>query len=187
MSDRRDQVPDLDPEGYLPAYLDNRQESANCPPYYVTLAALARRFGYSSPQRRAILRGFLEHRARLRAHGLVDGFQWIDGSFVEVHEGVEPNDIDVVTFYETPASPTKLPEDLLVPQLSKGKYKVDPYFVNLDSAPSLLVSNAAFWSGLWSHDKSGTQKGYLKIDLSDAEDKSVLEYLQEMENSDGSA
>jgi hypothetical protein len=36
-----------------------------------------------SPERRAILGRFLDFRARLRAEGLLRGFQWADGSFCE--------------------------------------------------------------------------------------------------------
>jgi hypothetical protein len=57
------------------------------------------RFG-NSPERIAILDGLLSYRLALTTAGMVDGFQWLDGSFTEDVETLQrrsPNDIDVVT------------------------------------------------------------------------------------------
>ena len=53
----------------------------------------------STDERRAILTGWLNHRAALRAIGFDRGFQWLDGSFVEQKD---PQDLDVVTFLYRP-------------------------------------------------------------------------------------
>ena len=66
-------------------------------PYRVSLTEFATMFGYS-PQRRRLLSAFLEYRAELHSIGLVRGFQWVDGSFVEnaeIRRGLLPNDIDL--------------------------------------------------------------------------------------------
>jgi hypothetical protein len=58
------------------------------------------RYGVTA-ERAAILTGLLDYRAALRNVGIMDGFQWLDGSFVEDVEAIRsrpPSDIDVVTF-----------------------------------------------------------------------------------------
>ena len=49
-------------------------------PYVVTALEVATSLG-TSEGRKTILRGWLLHRAALRAAGFVRGFQWLDGSF----------------------------------------------------------------------------------------------------------
>lgn len=51
-------------------------------PYNVTVLEISTTLGLTD-DRKAIIRGWLEHRAALRAIGFVRGFQWLDGSFVE--------------------------------------------------------------------------------------------------------
>lgn len=71
-----------------------------------TLLDVVMRFG-TSGERRHVLQGWLAHRAALHHLGLVSGFQWIDGSFVEDVEtlrGRAPNDVDVVSFVDAPAA-----------------------------------------------------------------------------------
>jgi len=78
--------------------------SAGRSPYTVSLTDLVLHYG-TSTERCAIIAGFLRYRAALHAAGLVAGFQWVNGSFVEnveEQEGRPPNDIDVVTFYHLP-------------------------------------------------------------------------------------
>ena len=69
-------------------------------PYLVTALEVVSTFG-TTPERKAILLGWLNHRASMRAAGIVRGFQWLDGSFVE---DKQPRDLDVVTFLYRPAS-----------------------------------------------------------------------------------
>ena len=66
-------------------------------PYRVSLAEFAIKFG-ASPRRLRLLSAFLEYRSELHSIGLVRGFQWVDGSFVEnaeIRRGLPPNDIDL--------------------------------------------------------------------------------------------
>lgn len=75
-------------------------------PYRVMLTDVVVHFATSS-ERRQILRGWLGYRAALHGMGLTDGFQWLDGSFleqVETPESRPPQDMDVVTFLNPPAS-----------------------------------------------------------------------------------
>ena len=73
-------------------------------PYRVSLEVLVERFA-TSGERATILQGFLKFRTALYHHGVTNGFQWVDGSFLENVEDIEsrpPNDIDVVTFFFLP-------------------------------------------------------------------------------------
>ena len=63
-------------------------------PYVVTALEVVTSLG-TSEARKTILRGWLLHRATLRAVGLDRGFQWLDGSFVE---DKVLKDLDVVSF-----------------------------------------------------------------------------------------
>ena len=131
------------------------------------------RFG-DTTARRTLLAGLLDFRAALHAAGVHEGFQWLNGSFVEDKMGrseEEPSDIDVVTFFHTPAGQTQ--EALVTaypllfnPKATKNQYGVDAYTVALDSGNlRYLVGRVAYWSGLWSHNKNGQWKGYLEVAL----------------------
>ena len=191
MSEGHGDLPSFTSDGRLPPYLGNPRQLENCSPYSVSLRDFARCLGHPSPNRRAILRGFLDHRAELHALGLVYGFQWINGSFVEKREG-EPKDIDVVTIFKRPEGFTlatmKGRPDLFKPDQSKSKYHVDARFIDLCDPPGGTVRLAAFWSGLWSHRKATDQwKGFLQVGLSDEEDEVVRRELAEVEITNGSA
>ena len=131
------------------------------------------RFG-DTADRCTLLAGLLDYRAALHAAGVREGFQWINGSFVEDtmgHSSREPNDIDLVTFFHVPPGQS---QEVLVhlfgPRASK--YGVDAYAVVLNEGDfSYLVRRAAYWNGVWSHDRRRQWKGYLEIDLSDSEDE----------------
>ena len=56
----------------------------------------------TTAERRGILRQFLDFRERLTTEGLTNGFQWLDGSFledIEVRESRPHKDLDVITVY----------------------------------------------------------------------------------------
>ena len=71
----------------------------NRSPYPITLQELLDRFS-TSAERIDVLKGFLSYRAALHAAGIVRGFQWLDGSFMENVERLEdrpPRDMDVIS------------------------------------------------------------------------------------------
>jgi hypothetical protein len=73
-------------------------------PYRVDLISFIDRFSTTAP-RVKILDGLLRFRAWLHNLGILSGFQWVDGSFLEDIETIAkrpPNDIDVVTFFDMP-------------------------------------------------------------------------------------
>lgn len=165
-------------------------------PYTIDILSFIRRFGTTAP-RRKILNGFLEYREELHKIGLGEGFQWIDGSFVEDIEALEqrpPSDIDVVTFYKIPAGesqstlyekkPVLFPTDEAGKDLLKELFPVDGSMTSLDAKPRLLVKQTIFWYSLWSHRRDQTWKGFVQIDLAskdDADAKLLLDWLDSSE------
>ena len=147
-------------------------------PYEADLGAVVDMFAVSQ-DRADILQGLLDYRAALHAAGLVSGFQWLDGSFLENIEDVEgrpPQDIDVVTFFELPAGQTQLTllpvlESLFDPQQTKPRYKVDAYPFELGQPmDSTRVRTTTYWYSMWSHRRDGVWKGFVQVDLDPAID-----------------
>jgi len=177
-------IPAWTTEGVLPPVDPLSPTSTKRSPYAVGLADLVPHFN-TSPARAAILRGFLDHRRALHALGLVQGFQWLDGSFVENVEALEtrsPRDIDVTTFFVLPERDTQ--EGLaqrdptpFLPHLAKDAFHVDPYFVRLDARPVALVRLSAYWYSVWSHRRDQQWKGFLQVDLSPDEDAKARDHL----------
>ena len=71
-------IPDWDSSGVIPANIYGKPAS----PYGVSLSDMVARFG-GTESRQRLLTGLLDFRAELHNAGLVRGFQWIDGSFME--------------------------------------------------------------------------------------------------------
>ena len=161
-----------DSEGKIPYELDN-PDLSNQSPYRISLLRLVRDFGYT-PARRALLANFLEYRTTLHQAGIMRGFQWVNGSFVENIEQTEirePNDIDVVTFFQLPDGFTERTfitanVTILDPDFIKSKYRVDAQHIVLDPENDYSTYSYSFWHNFWSYDRYGRRKGYLEIDLS---------------------
>ena len=181
-------IPNWNPRGVLPPVPAGTDAPLNRSPYPVSLTDFVLRFG-NTESRREIVSGFLEFRGALQTIGLVKGFQWIDGSFVEDVEMVErraPADIDIVTFIHLPDDKDQatLHQDsprLFDPAATIEDFGVDAYFVQLNAAvPESLVARSAYWYSLWSHRRDGRWKGYLQINLSPAEDDAAKAQLDAM-------
>lgn len=179
-------IPAWNAQGVLPPNDPVNPTSAERSPYTVSLGDLVLRFG-TSPKRRDILIGLFDFRASLHATGLSQGFQWVDGSFLEDIETIEsrtPADMDVVTFFHLPEGQTQRSFASNHPSLFnhadiKNRFHVDAYFVPLDdNPPAYLVERSAYWYSLWSHRRSGQWKGYLQIDLSPIDDAKAKAELQ---------
>lgn len=151
-------------------------------PYPVPLLDVVMRFA-TSPDRRVILHGLLDFRAALHRMGLVSGFQWLDGSFLEHVELLEkrpPRDIDVVTFLDAPAAfaPAPPDNDALRRAPAKARFKVDSYFVELAATPPRdLTLLSAYWYSVWSHRRTAEWKGFLQIDMAPHEDGPAQAWL----------
>lgn len=156
-------------------------------PYSATLAEVVQMFA-TSQERANILSGLFNYRAALHANGLVTGFQWLDGSFLENIEDLDdrpPNDIDVVTFFRLPAGTTQadlMPhiQDLFDTNHTKENYRVDAYPFDLGiPLDEGRIRNAAYWYSMWSHRRDGMWKGFVQVDLDPAIDAASQPLLEE--------
>lgn len=170
-------IPNFNHSHVLPPFLGNSpSQAAQASPYATTASELVARLGHT-PQRCVLLRGLFAYRQALLDLGFSHGFQWLDGSFVEnieVHERRAPNDIDVVTFANTPSgldsahvlALTQAYPDVFEPARTKRHFGCDAYLVRLDGSPERLVNRAAYYQGLFSHRRSDNLwKGMLMLPL----------------------
>jgi len=175
-------IPGWNAQGVIPPINELQPTSVDRSPYTVSLTDFVLRFGLSA-ERRTVLDGFLRYRASLHVAGLVQGFQWLDGSFLEHVEMLEsrpPNDIDVVTFYRLPVGKTQQDLQTQTPdifpigrasqQILKANYHVDAYTVHLEMVSERLVKQGTYWYSMWSHRRNPIWKGYVQVDLAPVED-----------------
>lgn len=163
----------------LPPHLGNPTQPHELSPYPCTTTELCQRFA-TSAARKSILEGLLNLRAELFLLG-IQGFQWLDGSFleeIETQEGRDPRDIDAVTFIIAPRTIRDIQsafatrQQLLDLAWVKSNYLVDHYLLPLCSDPEVIVDNTRYWYGLFSHrrDPERTWKGMLRVELATAAD-----------------
>lgn len=185
-------IPSWNSLGLIPPINEQQPTSVERSPYVVSLTDFVLRFGQTQP-RRTVLDGFLRYRAALHVAGLVSGFQWLDGSFlenVELLEARAPNDIDVVTFFDLPVGksqmdmlqqfPDLFPTTRGAQQKLKETYCVDAYVEHLGKAPSRLVRQSSYWYSMWSHRRNQAWKGYVQIDLAPTSDSSAITQLENL-------
>ncbi len=173
-------IPPHSHDGVLPPFIPGASPTTRgaVAPYRAEMLEVIDRFG-SSPTRRDILEGLLAYREALRNIGILEGFQWIDGSFVENCElirGRPPKDVDVITFAPRPVGLDESAWRALVhsnmelfdPAQVKEKFSCDAYFVDLGAHPVQLVSNTRYWFGLFSHQRDTfIWKGMIEVALDD--------------------
>jgi len=183
-------IPAFTPSGVLPPFVgDSPARRGSMSPYQVCIEDVARRFA-TSPARQTIFRGLLAYRKALRDIGFNQGFQWLDGSFVENVERTRlrpPGDIDIVTFVQRPTEARDEAQwsafqrehlDLLIPAKVKARYQCEAFLMDLHSPGSLLVDDTRYWFGLFSHQRSSYHwKGMLQVDLVD-NDAAALAVLE---------
>lgn len=183
-------IPPFNLGGVLPPFLGSTPgaNAALSSPYDCDPAELVQRF-FTSPIRGSLLLGLFKFREALRAIGIVDGYQWIDGSFTEdvEREGRVPQDIDVVTLSYRPAH-VATPADwgafvaahsagVFSRPVNRSAYGCDTLFVDLSIHPHLLVRRAIYWHSLLSHQRVSFQwKGMVSLGLS-ADDAPALALL----------
>ncbi len=179
-------LPGFDEAGLLPPiWPGNAGGSDDRSPYQTSFLALCKRLGHT-PARLELLRGLATLREQLRCAGLVEGFQWIDGSFVEdVERAGErvPQDIDVVTF--APLGDGQAQEVLMAlwPELFdevhvKSVLGVEHFFVNMTGPiNAAFVRRVAYWYSMWSHQRDTSRwKGFVELPLS-GDDADALAWL----------
>lgn len=155
-------------------------------PYAVELSDFLDQYALS-PERANVLQGFLDYRAALHRAGLISGFQWLNGSFLEHVEDTQsraPRDIDVVTFFHLPKAHTQRSlfpsiRDLFDTRLCKAKYHVDGYPHMLGTASEEReIRQTCYWYSMWSHRRDGVWKGFAQVDLDPANDHVCSQRLQ---------
>ena len=176
-------IPAHNQSGVLPPFIPSATpvDRGATAPYPVTLIDIARRFA-TNEKRRQILQGLASYRKALREVGIVEGFQWLDGSFgekVESTRGRPPNDIDIVTFSYRPNESKEKDDwpqliqsrpDLFNPEESKKLYHCDAYFVDMSADPRMLMNQTKYWFGLFSHQRDTLlRKGMLEVSLQENE------------------
>lgn len=177
------EIPDFTLSGVLPPYVGPTPVlSAAMSPYATSLTRIAHKL-CGSDERKEIFRGLLVYRQQLARIGLINGMQWLSGSFMENIESLEkrsPRDVDIVTFCHRPVH--LLQDDsawfafintnraLFDPAQAKTSYKCDSYFVDLDTPPANIVNLTRYWFGLFSHRRAGLWKGLLRVSLAVTQD-----------------
>lgn len=177
-------IPGFTVDGILPPFVGENPggHSDGMSPYLALPLDVVDRFG-TTLRRCNILADWLQHRAELRAVGIVSGFQWLDGSFVE---DKEPNDLDLVTFLSRPVGYEAdepwgawvgVNQNLLLRSPIRARFKLDFFVVDMGGHPETIVDTARYWLGLFSHKRSTNQwKGMLKVRL-DTDDEPATELL----------
>lgn len=174
----------------LPPFLgaDPGGDVAQASPYECTSEEIVDRF-FTSDHRGHMLFGLMNFRTALRAAGVIHAMQWIDGSFTEDVEsrGLLPGDVDVVTFLYRPQAVSDDADwvqfvaanrnGFLNRAANKAAYACDTMFVDMNVPPHLVVAQAAYWNGLFSHQRRTFQwKGMLSVSLS-SDDNAALAKL----------
>lgn len=188
-------IPHMNASSVLPPFLgdDPGTSPSAMSPYPATMLKVAQRFA-NSPERIAIFRGLLSYREALRSLGLTDGYQWLDGSFVEDVESVRgrpPEDVDIVTF--TPIQGSLQEKRALVAanhpifhsKKSREIYRCEAFFVDLTNKPLIIVGHTRYYFGLFSHQRDTfLWKGILQVPLV-SDDSAAAEWLNMQELGSG--
>lgn len=182
-------IPDFGLGDVLPPFTGGDAVGAFLPrsPYVTTMGEFVTRFA-TSPGRAAILRGFKGFRDALRGVGFENGFQWVDGSFVEACERVKgrpPGDVDVVSVVHRPNAYIDQQAwsdfvgqhslTLLDPTHCKATFSCDAYFIDLNTTPRKVAEQSAYWFGLFSHQRDTFRwKGLVHLDLQSDDEAAML-------------
>jgi hypothetical protein len=183
-------VPNFTIHGVLPPYVGPNGPGgslSDMSPYGASVLEVTQRFS-GTAERRAIIRDWLEHRAEMASLGFIDGFQWIDGSFVE---DKIPADIDVITFFHRPrgyelesqiGSLFLTNADILRRPGIKVRLKVDAMFVDLDSTPERIVDLTRYYCSLFSHRRvDDLWKGMINVPLDVTNDADAISLLDALD------
>ena len=131
-----------------------------------------------------LIEKFLDYRDALHQAGISEGFQWINGSFVENIEQSSrrrpPEDIDVVTFFFRDESAREGYEDLFDPDITKQNFDVDGYGIELGRPLAVVTAmDIGYFHGMWSHRRvDHVWKGFIQVDLDPEEDPPAQDRLR---------
>jgi hypothetical protein len=175
-------IPAFSAAGVIPPFVGDPASLGPRSPYAVSVRDVVERFA-TSPNRWDILRGWLGHRAAVHSLGLVDGFQWLDGSFCERLIHREPNDVDLVTFLVKPPGVDlraliAANRKIFSSRLTRMQYLCDAYFVELHDGKFAEPAVVSYWYSLFSHRRDDlTWKGILQVPLAPTNDADALNAL----------
>ncbi|RLK03090.1 DUF6932 family protein [Tenacibaculum discolor] len=182
-------IPDFDHNNVIPPHIGNPTLQEHLSPYNCSTLELCQSLGRTK-ERVLILKGLLEFRQKMTNLGIIEGFQWIDGSFTENIEKSErrhPNDLDIVTFFKG-LKGDKIKEiktnfvEFIDPNMAKSNYNLDHYLVDYSFDPDVTVEMTRYWIQLFSHNRLGVWKGILRLELNTVDtDKQALDYLNSIE------
>lgn len=157
-------------------------------PYRCDTLEICKKLG-TTKERVEILKGLLNFRQRMSQNGIINGFQWLDGSFIENIEITEkrpPRDLDLVSFYgdltiEEQKVKRKQFIEFFNPSLAKDKYKLDHYAVDYSFRPEVTIEMTRYWIQLFTHNRLGVWKGILRLEMNTVEiDRKALKYLNSL-------
>jgi len=178
-------IPDFDHNHVLPPHLGNPTNRTHLSPYSCTILELCHKFATSN-DRIEILKGFVNFRQKMTNTGIINGFQWLDGSFlenIEVLENRQPRDLDLVTFYgtltiaEQTIIKANFPE-FIDTALAKTNYHLDHYAVDYSFKPDVTVELTRYWIQLFTHNRNGQWKGILRLPLNtNIDDQHAIDFL----------
>jgi len=165
-------IPAFDHNLVIPPHLGNPTQPDDLSPFKCSSIELCDKFA-TSPERIKILKGFLAFRKKLKSFGLDNGFQWLDGSFledVETRELRPPNDLDIVTIYwgYDPVFQQNLYQnfpEFADSQISKQIYLLDHYPFDAEFSIEITVNYTRYWVQLFSHNRDAVWKGMLQVPL----------------------
>lgn len=184
--------------GLLPPYMGSDATTPARSPYLVSSLEFTNRFA-TTTDRCAILRGLLRYRELLGTLGYSDGFQLLDGSFVENIEHLEkrsPGDVDVFSFLGLPTvgaaggqldglGQSNWNDEVIDRNKNKARFLVDSYAVLV---PELgfhdLFNTINYWTSLFAH-RRGTAawKGFVTMPLDPTQDQKAAIELDAREAS----
>lgn len=147
-------------------------------PYRASCVEVVQALG-TSHKRLTILHRWFDHREATRALGMVSGFQWLDGSFLE--EKV-PSDLDLVTFVTLPPTIVQqgpaffqANQHLMDRAQVKSAYSLDLFWVDLGMSGQSIVTLTRYLLGLFSHRRGDDLwKGMLEVDLADGTEPAAV-------------
>lgn len=178
-------IPDFGHNNVLPPHLGNPTDRSHLSPYPCSILELCHKFAIST-QRIEILKKFVAFRQKMTDCGILYGFQWLDGSFIEnieLSEERAPRDLDVVTFYgqlsikDQTRIRANFPE-FVNPNLAKEIFSLDHYPVDYSYSPDVTVEMTRYWVQLFTHNRNGIWKGMLRLGLNtDIEDQHAIDFL----------
>lgn len=189
-------IPELNQSGVLPPFntASGVTKFATMSPYPSSIKEFVERYAYSD-ERKEIIQGFLKYRNELRTQGFTEGFQWIDGSFVEDVESNQnrpPNDIDIVTFAHRPEDVGNDQDwkdfvdsniNLFDRKIAKEQYKCDSYFVDMSMPAENIIDYTKYYFGLFSHQRETfLWKGMIKIPLAIHDEEILFKLELEVKN-----